>query len=260
MDACEVPVAAMDDRTAPQSIVLLEQNFAKLEEAIEGGVWEIDGDDLSLYACDGASDDGPAGAVFVAEGDCGAQAELVHALCNGEGARVTHLTAKLICESLDADSAGCFTVGLAFDDDFEEAALLAVTLRRLRSDPDEEESINETTKPVALLLNGNVATDDIGQLPVHVELDVALHWDEGARRIVLHHHVCPATLGVTGSPDTVVDTSTNPSRQFSTGFYTTGVKFDSAKALCLRATGTVKIRLLHIQCNTSDTVAGTTET
>ncbi|CAJ1427056.1 unnamed protein product [Effrenium voratum] len=111
------------------------QDFSALEESLAAGTWEVDGtdDDLKLY-CAEAKEADP-GAVMVTEGGSAAVSELVHRLQEGKGTQVTHLSMELVCEALDLDSNGTFTVGLAFDEDLEEAVLLAVTLRRPRPEP-----------------------------------------------------------------------------------------------------------------------------
>ncbi|CAJ1382322.1 unnamed protein product [Effrenium voratum] len=158
------------------------QDFSALEESLAAGTWEVDGtdDDLKLY-CAEAKEADP-GAVMVTEGGSAAVSELVHRLQEGKGTQVTHLSMELVCEALDLDSNGTFTVGLAFDEDLEEAVLLAVTLRRPRpepklprepGDPPEEP---EKPKPIALNLNGQVAQEDVGSLPLRLRFEAELCW------------------------------------------------------------------------------------
>mmetsp|Transcript_64790 Transcript_64790/g.169636 ORF Transcript_64790/g.169636 Transcript_64790/m.169636 type:complete len:238 (-) Transcript_64790:19-732(-) len=227
---------------------LLEQDFSLLEEALNGGVWEVDGDDLNLYTCDGDKGDGPAGAVIVSSGDSGAVTELVHRLKGGAGARVTSLVLRLLCEEIDVQSEGTFTVGLAFDEDLEESSLLSVTLRRPRHSPGEHEDTPNSKdealppRPVGLHLNGEPVAEDLGELPCYLELEAALSW-EGERKVVLRHH--------TGPDGAAGDRPPQPA-EASAGFYTTGVSFETARALYLRTTGGVKVRLLYAQCGGDD--------
>eukprot|EP00931_Biecheleriopsis_adriatica_P099457 TRINITY_DN73997_c0_g1_i1.p1 TRINITY_DN73997_c0_g1~~TRINITY_DN73997_c0_g1_i1.p1 ORF type:complete len:245 (+),score=60.93 TRINITY_DN73997_c0_g1_i1:38-772(+) len=234
-----------------QAPVLFEQDFAKLEQSLEAGEWEVDGDDLCLLSTgdsEATADDGLPGAVVVTEGGVEALAELAHRIRGDQGAQVTRLALELVCESLHNDSNGTFTVGLAFDDDLEEAALLAVTVRRPRpesklprepGDPPEEP---EEVKPVSLQINGEVAAESLGDLPVRLQLDVRLQWgSKEERKAVLRHRLVPMQPG---AEQHIAEVSTT-----SCGFYTTDVSFDVAKVLFLRATGTVRIRLLSLQCN-----------
>mmetsp|Transcript_34553 Transcript_34553/g.109369 ORF Transcript_34553/g.109369 Transcript_34553/m.109369 type:complete len:280 (-) Transcript_34553:44-883(-) len=263
--------------------LLLEQNFANLEEAMEAELWEVDGDDLQLYACEpgGPSEDGPPGAVLVTEGKSDGWAELVHSLAGGAGARVCRLTSSFICESLDNDSAGSFTVGLAFNEDLEESSLLALTLRRTRENPGEDES--GLVRPIELHVNGALAVADVLPLPVRADLEVELCWDAmapGGRRVRLLHRLSQVALsgGASGStsdgvaalaeevaavaaPVTeVVAAAAGAAGAAATAedgrpgetivdFYTTGDKFDKATALYFRSTGKVKVRLLHVACH-----------
>lgn len=219
---------------------LLDQDFALLEEALNGGVWEVDGDDLNLYVSDG--EDGPAGAVLVAAGDSGAEAELAHQVCGGRGARVTRLVLRLLCEELDPESDGTFSAGLAYDEDYEEASLLSVTLRRPRHSPGELEEHDDPrshkVEPVGLHLNGQLVAEDVGQLPCCVELDASLRWD-GERTVALRYHV--SHEGASPDEESVVG-------EASAGFYTQGVRFESAKALYVRLTGCARVRLLSTRC------------
>ncbi|CAE7781561.1 unnamed protein product [Symbiodinium pilosum] len=223
-----------------------KQDFAELEDALGEGVWEVEGDNLYFEAKDASS-----GAVVASEGGVGSIAELVHQLNKGLGCQATNLTMALICEAIDVDSDGTFTVGLAFDEDFEETALLAVTLRRPRPEPklprepgDPPED-PEMPRPIVLQVNGQVACEDVGELPVKIELDVQLCWDE-KRTAVLRHRLLP----VDRSEMTIdsIDSLDIEAKATSTGFYTTDANFDVAKAVFLRATGTVQIRLLSLQC------------
>uniref|UniRef100_A0A7S0AA01 Uncharacterized protein n=1 Tax=Pyrodinium bahamense TaxID=73915 RepID=A0A7S0AA01_9DINO len=248
------PAEATDAAVAPG--VLLEQRFAHLEEALQRGVWEADGDDMSLYVSDGSAGEGPAGAVFVTHGTCEAEAALVHRLRDVEGARVSRLTAHLVCEELDPDSAGTFTVGLAYDDDFEEAALLALTLRRPRELPFEDElprlGANRRARPprpVELHANGQVVLADVGTLPVCLELDAELHWAATPRSVVLRHCLRPVGGGQTGTGVSAGGFDSGQASEVTTGFYTTSTNYDNAKALCLRATGTTRVRLLYLRCS-----------
>mmetsp|Transcript_52283 Transcript_52283/g.93777 ORF Transcript_52283/g.93777 Transcript_52283/m.93777 type:complete len:246 (+) Transcript_52283:103-840(+) len=232
--------------------VLLEQDFAKLEEAIEAGLWEVDGEGLSLYATgDGSeveSDPGPPGAVIVTEGSEGL-AELVHRIRGAEGAEVSRLTAAIRCEVIDDKSA--FTVGLAFDDDLEEAALLALTLRRPRPEtkmpepgappfPEEDTSV----RPVMLQLNGKacgLAGEAVEVLGASIDLDLELHWGQkDERKVVLHHRLLMPNAEKT-------ELSVISEGSTTSGFYTTDVKFNMAKVLFLRATGAVKVRLSSLR-------------
>lgn len=242
-EPADAPVAATGS-----CVVVLEQDFSKLDEAIANGLWEVDGDDYSLYVCEEGEGGGPAGAVLVAEGACGSQAELVHHLQGGTGARVTQLTVHLLCEDLDTESCGSFTVGLAFDEDFEEASLLALTLRRPRDDFGEKEALEGEMppKPAGFFANGNPIVEDIGPLPVRVELGALLHWDETPRRVALQYRISPISCSEGGETDTKIASSF--SAETTIGFYTTSVKFERATALCFRGTGTVKVRLLCTSC------------
>mmetsp|Transcript_21339 Transcript_21339/g.45417 ORF Transcript_21339/g.45417 Transcript_21339/m.45417 type:complete len:257 (+) Transcript_21339:43-813(+) len=223
----------------PGTIVLVDQDFSRLEEALEKELWEVDGDDLSLYTCSDEKD-GPPGAVLVTEGGGDSQAELVHRLRGGDGAQVTRLVARLILEALDAESTSIFTIGLAFDDDFEETALLAVTLRWPRENPgDLEPGVQPPPRLIQLVLNGDVAVDDVGELPAQVDIDVRLFWDEATRRATLRHRIVP--VDQEPCPNAA---GSAPWKETSSGFYTTNVKFDKAQVLFLRGTGASKIRLL----------------
>merc|ERR1712048_706736 len=149
-----------------------------------------------------------------------------------------------------------------------EAALLAVTLRRRRPDPDEKETESDLPKPVGLMLNGEMVVDDLGLLPVHLELDVTLRWDQdgAGRRVVLKHRVCQTISTPTATPvpgattegfDVQHEEVDSTNVEAKSGFYTTGVKYESAKALCLRGTGTIRVRLLYMRCTATDAaVAG----
>eukprot|EP00930_Biecheleria_cincta_P001516 TRINITY_DN102657_c0_g1_i1.p1 TRINITY_DN102657_c0_g1~~TRINITY_DN102657_c0_g1_i1.p1 ORF type:complete len:242 (-),score=33.31 TRINITY_DN102657_c0_g1_i1:300-1025(-) len=235
----------------PPPLRLLDQDFSKLEESLEAGVWEVDGDSLCLYASskDEDSTHELPGAVLVTEGSVESMAELVHRIRSGEGAQVTRLSVDLVCESMDIDSNGIFTVGLAFDDDFEEAALLAVTIRRTRPEtkgprePGDPPEPPEQPKPVGVQMNGEVILEDVGELPARIFLDVELHWGK-ERRAILRHRLGKESEGV--------------SMPASTGFYTTNVTFDVAKALFMRATGAVRIRLVSLCCISDGSCFGTT--
>lgn len=215
---------------------------------MEEGLWEVEGD--NLYFAVEAKDASSAGAVVASDGGVGSIAELVHQLNGGHGCQVTRLTMAVICEAIDIDSNGTFTIGLAFDDDFEETALLAVTIRRPRpeprlprepGDPPEEP---EMPKPIALHLNGQVAAEDVGDLPVKIEFDVQLSWDE-TRTAILRHRLVPEAAA---SDDTPCEVEAMEAHTTCTGFYTTDIGFDLAKAVFLRATGTVRVRLLSLEC------------
>ncbi|CAJ1382323.1 unnamed protein product [Effrenium voratum] len=223
------------------------QDFSALEESLAAGTWEVDGtdDDLKLY-CAEAKEADP-GAVMVTEGGSAAVSELVHRLQEGKGTQVTHLSMELVCEALDLDSNGTFTVGLAFDEDLEEAVLLAVTLRRPRpepklprepGDPPEEP---EKPKPIALNLNGQVAQEDVGSLPLRLRFEAELCWRQ--RSVELCWQQQPGPDG--GPLGEVESTSAN--------FYTTNVPFDLAKALFIRATGTTRVRMLSLRCSEGPT-------
>mmetsp|Transcript_52043 Transcript_52043/g.122143 ORF Transcript_52043/g.122143 Transcript_52043/m.122143 type:complete len:235 (+) Transcript_52043:69-773(+) len=223
-----------------------KQDFKELEEALEEGLWEVEGD--NLYFAVEAKDASCAGAVVASDGGVGSIAELVHQLNGGHGCQVTRLTMAVICETIDMESNGTFTIGLAFDEDFEETALLAVTIRRPRpeprlprepGDPPEEP---EMPKPIALHVNGQVAAEDVGDLPVKIEFDVQLFWDE-TRTAILRHRLIPLREASEEPPLGEVEAHTT-----STGFYTTDIGFDLAKAVFLRATGTVRVRLLSLEC------------
>lgn len=181
------------DAPAPADPPLLEQDFVKLEKAIESGVWDVDGDDFNLYVSE-EGDEGLPGAVLMTEGnlDDGTQTEFVHEFCDGAGSRISRIVAHLVLEELDNDTGGSFTVGLSYDEDFEESAVLGVILRSAR---DEEWTMEPTASSsasplrVCLLLNGEVVLPDIGPLPVRVELDVSLRWETGSRRVTLRHRL-----------------------------------------------------------------------
>ncbi|CAE7618488.1 unnamed protein product [Symbiodinium microadriaticum] len=281
----------------------LNPDFRELEEALEEGLWEVEGD--NLYFAVEAKDASSAGAVVASDGGVGSIAELVHQLNGGHGCQVTRLTMAVICKAIDIDSNGTFTIGLAFDDDFEETALLAVTIRRPRpeprlprepGDPPEEP---EMPKPIALHLNGQVrvescqlrliqssmvraaigrqvAAEDVGDLPVKIEFDVQLSWDEatqpalrvlrsdsmsGAISALLRQEQrffdtglsrkvpsCKLALEAAASDDTPCEVEAMEAHTTCTGFYTTDIGFDLAKAVFLRATGTVRVRLLSLEC------------
>jgi len=245
------PPANVSANDSPPSQTLIEQDFACLEEALDAGVWEVDGDDLSLYVCEEGDASGPAGAVLATDGHCHESAELVHWLSgqggagDGAGARVASLTAHIVIEELDAETAGTFTVGLAYDDDFEEAAILALTLRRARRDPGHEGGRDDLSVPVSLLLNGSEVCTDIGELPARMEFEATLRWDEGARRVELRYCVSPSSGG--GVPIAADTAAAAATPDVTEGFYTPGT-YNTAKALCLRGNGTMRVRLLYIRC------------
>jgi len=245
-DAVPKPSSWADEQ--PASVIVLEQRFSMLEDALNLGVWEVDGDDLSIYVCEEGADDGPPGAMFVAQGQFDAEASLVHPLCDGKGARVSELSMTLICEELDVDTTGTFTVGLAYDEDFEEATLLAITLRHPRVNPGDGDATMEELSKVQLQVNGELVNDHVGALPLVLQLDARLCWDSANRSVKVRHRVAPAQLG--GGAATV-DMSLNnvPYVESTAGFYTTNVKFEDARAVCLRGTGTVRVRLLHVSCS-----------
>lgn len=231
----------------PASVIVLEQRFSMLEDALNLGVWEADGDDLSLYVCEEGAQDGPAGAMFVGQGKCDAEAHLVHFLCDGKGARISELNMTLICEELDTDTNGTFTVGLAYDDDFEEATLLAITLRHPRINPGDGDASAEELSKVQLQVNGELVNAHIGALPQVLQLDARLCWDSANRSVKVRHRVAPARLGGTATVD--ADINDVPFVESSAGFYTTSVKFEDARAVCLRGTGTVRVRLVRVSCS-----------
>lgn len=228
----------------PQAI--LEQDFSKLEEALEREVWEADGDSLSLYVCE-ETDDFPPGAMIITEGGADSQAELVHWFPGSQAPRITQVTASLICEALDADSGGAFAIRLAFDEDLEETALLAVTLRRPRESAGEVVGNSEVpadppppgSLPVGLHVNGKIAVEDVGKLPILVELTASLNWDKDARRVEVRHRSRPALQSSVGATDEVLT---------SADFYTQNSRYEGAKALSFHCIGTVKVRLLHLRC------------
>ncbi|CAL1140610.1 unnamed protein product [Cladocopium goreaui] len=218
--------------------LVFEQDFSQLEQSLEEETWEVDDDDETLELYTPEAKDAEPGAVMVTKGGLASVAELVHQF--GSGWKVSRLCMELVCESIDLDSNGTFTVGLAFDDDLEEAVLLACTIRRPRpetklprepGDPPEEA---EPPKPIALHVNGQVAEEDLGELPKRIELDVQLNWEE--KTTLVKHKVRE-------SPTSAEESAT------STGFYTTDVAFDVAKAVFLRATGSVRVRLLSLKCS-----------
>mmetsp|Transcript_30526 Transcript_30526/g.59898 ORF Transcript_30526/g.59898 Transcript_30526/m.59898 type:complete len:261 (+) Transcript_30526:44-826(+) len=231
----------------PASDVVLEQRFSKLEDALNLGVWEADGDDLSLYVCEEGADDGPAGAMFVAQGEWDAEAQLVHFLRDGKGARISELSMTLICEELDIDTCGTFTVGLAYDDDFEEATLLAITLRHPRVNPGDGDATLEELSRVQLKVNGELINAHVGSLPLVLQLDARLCWDSAKRSVKVRHRIAPARLGGAAAAD--VGINDVPYVESAAGFYTTGVKFEHARAVCLRGTGTVRVRLIRVSCS-----------
>jgi len=188
---------------------------------------------------------------FSATGSAEHTAEMIYQLREGEGARITTMSIQLVCEDVAQDPEGVFTLGLAFDDDLEESALLAITLRHPRNDPGDEEE-EEKVKPVNLQLNGTTAMTDVGTLPVFMELDVKLCWDSN-RSASLRYRTATITdedwkLGKAQPVEVGTEW-----RETSTGFYTTSVDFDSAKACFIRGTGTVKVRLLHLTCRSHNT-------
>lgn len=230
------PPRAQDMSDGPQfaSPALFHQAFSSLEEALQYDVWTFDSDGPELYEDSGA-------AVLLAQGDSNAEATLVHELADGEGARIDRLTCDFACEGLERDSNSIFTVGLAFNEDLEEAALLAITLRRLRPDPGDPES---TAPPpalpqsISLVLNGLTVVEDIGELPVRVEVDVALDWDAGARRACMRYRLSPAAPGAACHID----------GEAFAEFYTSGVRYDKATALFFRGQGSQSVRLHEVAC------------
>lgn len=230
---------------AARVVTVLNQNFAKLSDAIEEEVWEVDGDDVELYECDGSTPgDGPTGALFQTAGGTASSAQLVHQLKSEEsaaGARVSRILATLHVEELDPETSASFAIGLAFNEDLEESSLLAVTVRRPRQDPDEAEEA-ELDKGNELHLNGVIATTELGKrLPLRFDLDITLTWgSSGAdRRVTLRHLV--TTVGD--------DRRTVSTGETSTTFYTSGTHFGQASALYLKSTGIVKVRLINIECH-----------
>jgi len=226
-----------------------------LEDALNLGVWEADGDDLSLYVCEEGADEGLAGAMFVAQGQCDAEAQLVHFLCDGKGARISELSMTLICEELDTDTTGTFTVGLAYDDDFEEATLLAITLRHPRMNPGDGDAPVEELSKVQLLVNGELVNAHVGELPLVLQLDARLYWDSANRSVKVRHRVAPARLGGAATVDFGINGV--PFVESIAGFYTRSVKFEDARAVCLRGTGTVRVRLIHVSCSVASGDGGT---
>eukprot|EP00434_Breviolum_minutum_P039544 symbB.v1.2.035119.t1/scaffold4663.1/size36762/2 len=231
----------MVDSEAPKEILVFEQDFSKFEESLKDEVWEVDGDEenLKLYATE-AKDAEPGALVLMTSGGLASVSELMHPF-DAPGVQVSRLTIALLCESIDLESNGTFTVGLAFDDDLEEAVLLACTIRRPRpepklprepGDPPEEP---EVPKPIALHVNGQVI-EDLGDLPQRLELDIQLSWKE--RTTVVKHKLHPSFR------DEEVEVASQ-----TMGFYTTDVPFEVAKAVFLRATGSVTVRLVSLKCS-----------
>jgi len=244
-----------DDSSAQVSF---EQDFARLEEAIESGVWEVDADGDTLYVSEAGDTCGPPGAVVVSGGLC--CTELVHWLVgesdDSQGIRIKRIALQLVLEELDEndDSPGMFTLGVSFDEDFEEAAILAVTLKRPRravadesddgvqsSGRESAKEENDRSETIALMLNGDVAIEDIGALPARIHIDVAFCWDTG--KIHLLHRITPSKEECSE----VTDTSDVKSPVVA-DFYTRGSNVKTAKAICLRSTGVIKVRLLHLRC------------
>eukprot|EP00435_Cladocopium_sp_Y103_P059551 s169_g21.t1 len=232
-------MAEKEAADAPDALVF-EQDFSQLEKSLEEETWEVDDADDMLELYTPEAKDAEPGAVMVTKGGLASVAELVHQFAGGW--KVSRLCMELVCESIDLDSNGTFTVGLAFDDDLEEAVLLACTIRRPRpetklprepGDPPEEP---EPPKPIALHMNGQVAEEDLGQLPKNIELDMQLSWEERSSRTILLKHK-------------VLESAADEAAPLSTGFYTTDVAFDAAKAVFIRATGSVRVRLLSLKCS-----------
>lgn len=216
-------------------IAFISQDFRTLEEAISNGIWSVDADDLELYVCEESQS-----AVFISQGNSECEAMLAHEFEGGTGACITQLKCVFVCEDLDRDASSSFTVGLAFDEDFEEAALLAITLRRLRPCPGDPESNSQPEVPhhVSLVLNGQTAVEDIGALPVRIDMDVTLSWESNPREAHMRYKLGPGTA----SAMHVVD------GEITTEFYTRDVRFDKATALFFRGTGALCVRLNSVSC------------
>mmetsp|Transcript_52125 Transcript_52125/g.124157 ORF Transcript_52125/g.124157 Transcript_52125/m.124157 type:complete len:257 (+) Transcript_52125:200-970(+) len=224
---------------------LLEQNFASLEQAIESGDWEVDGDDVELRVTNGEDNEGPSGALLSASGRSDARAELCHWLNGGDGSQVHQLRVKFIIEELDVRSCGSFTVGLAFDEDFEEEAILAITLRHTRIDPTDGEveaggcegEVFSFADSMEMLLNGRLLTKDVVGLPLRVELNCRLRWDEDrTRKVGVHYRL------LQGGPDVSAQVVADGTGEAD--FYTPRKHCKVAKALSLRAAGTTSVRLI----------------
>merc|ERR1711971_94858 len=98
--------------------------------------------------------------------------------------RVSRVSTSIVCELLDQDSMGTFSMGLAFNEDIEECSFLSVTLKRPMPDAGEESDVAAAVpRPVELRVNGQVACADLGKLPVQVDIEAELNWgscgDEG---------------------------------------------------------------------------------
>jgi len=236
------------EAAATSTQVFLDHSFANLEEALEAGTWEVDGDDVELHVCAGGEGEGPAGAVLSAKGRSNARAELCHWLNGSDGAQVQQLLIKFIVEELDAASAGTFTVGLAFDEDFEEEAILAVTVRHSRIEPTEGEidaggcegEAFAMSEKMEVLLNGKKLAKDLKAMPLRIELNCRLRWEEPSRSVGVHYRILHGGASAT---EKVVAEGTGEAN-----FYTPRKECTVAKALSLRAAGTTSVRLLTARC------------
>eukprot|EP00929_Paragymnodinium_shiwhaense_P026161 TRINITY_DN15609_c0_g1_i1.p1 TRINITY_DN15609_c0_g1~~TRINITY_DN15609_c0_g1_i1.p1 ORF type:complete len:357 (+),score=72.04 TRINITY_DN15609_c0_g1_i1:1526-2596(+) len=241
--------------TTSQEPWIFEQDFSRLDEAIRDDIWEVDGEDCDLFTCKDGDSDGPAGALVDNKGGTASTIEMVHMLRNGAGARVSELSARLVCESVDKDTAGTFTICLAFDEDYEESSLLALTLRRPRENPGDE-LVNEGKGPqpektVGIQMNGIDVLPNVGKLPVLLEFRASLCWNPQGRRVCLRYR---AARGSESSGQCKLSCLEEDAEwaEAEAGFYTTGVNFEAAKALVIRCTGHVRIRLVDIVCTEED--------
>merc|ERR1712060_394148 len=98
------------------------------------------------------------------------------------------------------------------------------------ADPEIEE---EPPKFIGLYLNGNRVVDDVGALPVYVQATASLCWDDAGRRVALQYKIMNTSADACDVPD-VADVTWKDS---DANFYTTNVKFESAKDLYVRGKG-----------------------
>jgi len=247
IDCQEAELSARPSRT------VLDQNFSRLESSIEEGIWEADGHDFALYVSEPHEPEG--GAVLVSGEDHKSWAEIVHSF-GTSGERVTRISASIICELLDQESLGRFSMGLAYNEDIEECSFFSVTLKRPMPDAGEECDVAAAViRPVELRVNGELACSDVGKLPVRLDVEADLSWGSiggegepsGARTVNVRHQLTQVT-----DVATETSASTRPgasaSGETQTGFYTTGVKFDTAMAAYFRTVGVVKVRFLRFCC------------
>eukprot|EP00928_Gymnodinium_smaydae_P024974 TRINITY_DN20043_c0_g1_i1.p1 TRINITY_DN20043_c0_g1~~TRINITY_DN20043_c0_g1_i1.p1 ORF type:complete len:262 (-),score=43.27 TRINITY_DN20043_c0_g1_i1:346-1131(-) len=226
--------------TESTSHIVLSQDMSCIEEALSTEVWEFDGDSANLFVDEAKADGTPGGCVIETFGGRATHAELVHAFRAGQGAKIEHLKATFLVEAMDADTSAGFTVALAFDDDLEEDVLLAATVGFPCENPGDNIDAGFSDVPTSrrspnLHLNGRCVREDAGSFPLRVMLDAVLKWDEGARRIRLGYSFAD-----------VVDGEEQASAEAD--FYTAG-SFDHARALCLRATGQLRVRVVHVSCS-----------